>query len=107
MALSKRIVLGNGVAVSYHRVAGVNCITNVQNVIEVVSYTGKAKRAEERAALAAGEPMDVYMEAAYYEAPYEQGMSVGGAYAWLKANVPGLEGAADVLEDGQEPGEGR
>lgn len=106
MALSKRIELGNGVTVCYHRVAEVRIVTNVSAEITVISYTSMAKRAEEQAALAAEEPMDVYMEAAYYEAPYEQGMSVDGAYAWLKANVPGFAGASDVLEEGQEPGEG-
>lgn len=107
MALNKRIALGNGVAVNYHRVAEVRTITNASVEITVISYTSKAKRAEEQAALAAEEPMNVYMEAAYYEAPYDQHMSVDGAYAWLKANRPEFEGAGDVLEEGQEPGGGR
>ncbi len=106
MALSKRIALGNGVAVNYHRVAEVRTITNASVEITVISYTSKAKRAEEQAALAAEEPMDVYMEAAYYEAPYDQHMTVDSAYEWIKANVPEFEGATDVLEAGQGAGEG-
>lgn len=98
MALSKRVGLGNGVVVNYHRVAEVRTITNVATEVTVTSYTSKSKRAEEQAALAAGEPMDVYMEAAYYEAPYDQHMSVDSAYEWLKT-LPEFEGAADVLED--------
>lgn len=98
MGLSKRISLGNGVTVNYHRVVSVNCIVNLQNVVEVASYTSKSKRAEEQAAIAAEEPMDIYMEAAYYEAPYDQSMTVDSAYEWLKG-LPEFEGATDVLEE--------
>lgn len=132
MALNKRIGLGNGVVVSYHRVASVVIATNVQTGIEVASYTSEGKRAEEaawyeeaalreelsrkadgglaeeeRAVLATEqEPMDVYVETRMYVAPYDQGMTVGSAYAWLKANVPEFEGATDALEAGQGAGDG-
>ena len=101
MALSKRIALPSGVQVNYHRVVGVRTIVNVQNVIEVASYTSRAKREEERAAVASAEPMDVYLETGIYEAPYDPGMTPEAAYAWLKANRPEFEGASDVLEGGQ------
>lgn len=100
MALSKRVALGNGIATNYHRVVTLNIVTNAQNLIEVASYTSRAKRAEEKSALAAGEPMDVYVGTAIHAAPYDQEMTVEGAYAWLKANAPEFEGAADVLEEG-------
>lgn len=100
MALNKRISLGNGVTVNYHRVAEVRTITNISTDISVISYTSKAKRAEEQTALAAGESMDVYMDGAVYSAPYDQTMTVESAYTWLKANVPDFEWATDVLEGG-------
>jgi len=102
MALSKKIGLGNGVVVNYHRVVRVDTITNVQNVIEVCSYTSKSKREEERDAIAAGEPFNVYTSTAWHVAPYDQFMTVEGAYEWLKSNVPDFEGASDVLEEDEE-----
>lgn len=99
MALSKRITLPNGIACDYHRVVSLSIVTNVANLVEACSYTSEAKRAEERAATAAGEAMDVYTATRYYEAPYDQGMTVEGAYAWLKANVEEFADAEDVLED--------
>lgn len=99
MALSKKIGLGNGVVVNYHRVVRVDIVTNVQNTIEVCSYTSKSKREEERDALAAGEPFNVFTSTAWHAAPYDQTMTVESAYDWLKANVAEFEGASDVLED--------
>lgn len=103
MALSKRVALGNGVATNYHRVVSVAPVVNVQTTVEVASYTSRAKREEERAALAEGAVMDVRVETSVHVLPYADGMTVRAAYEWLKANVPALEGASDVLEDGQEP----
>lgn len=104
MALSKRIALPSGVQVCYHRVTRIDTIVNVQNVVEVASYTSRAKREEERAAVASSEPMDVFVEAVAYEAPYDPGMAPEAAYLWLKASRPEFEGAADVLEAGQGEG---
>lgn len=98
MALSKRVALGNGVTVNYHRVVGFNVTTNVQNTIEVASYTSRAKRAEEEAAVAASEPMNVYIETVYHSVPYDPTMTVAGAYEYLKT-LPEFEGAVDVLDD--------
>lgn len=98
MALSKRIALGNGVTVNYHRVVGIRVTTNVQNTIEVASYTSRAKRAEEEAAIETGEPMNVYIDTVYHTVPYDQEMTVVSAYAHLKT-LPEFAGAADVLEE--------
>ena len=46
MALNKKIELDSGVVVNYHRVVSVNKITNIQNIIEVASYTSEDKRDE-------------------------------------------------------------
>lgn len=123
MALSKRTTLPSGVQVNYHRVVRIDKIVNVQNVIEVASYTSRAKREEERAwyeeearrsslagrdaltdeerALLDSEHagMDVYVETGIYDTPYDPGMTPEAAYQWLKSNRPEFEGAADVLEE--------
>lgn len=100
MALSKRTTLPNGVQVNYHRIVKIDKIVNVQNVVEVASYTSRAKREEERAALLSEDPtMDVYIETGIYETPYDPGMTPEVAYRWLKDNLPEFEGAADVLEE--------
>ena len=103
MALHLKRTLPNGVSVEYHRVVRVDCITNVARVIEVASYTSAAKRAEEKAKTAPGEPMDVYMETRFYEAPPSNaGMSCAEAYAYLKT-LPEFDGATDEPEsDAQE-----
>lgn len=102
MALYLERTLPNGVTVEYHRVVRVDEMTNVQTTVEVASYTSAGKRAEEKAALETGEPMDVYTSTKLYVAPWsESGMSTADAYAWLK-ELDEYEGASDVLEDGQE-----
>lgn len=94
MALSKKIGLGNGVVVNYHRVVSVNTITNVQNIIEVASYTSRSKREDEIAALKNGEEMNIYIETQFFNADYDQSMTVEGAYNYLKT-LPEFEGATD------------
>lgn len=101
MGLSKMIALGSGVTINYHRIVGVNTITNVSNVIEVAGYTSRAKRAEEKAALESGEPMNVYVDTSYIDVPYDQAMTINSAYAYIK-ELPEYEGATDVLEVGDE-----
>ena len=102
MALSKKIGLGNGVVVNYHRVVSVNTITNVANIIEIASYTSRTKREEERDAVSGGEPMNIYIHTRFENAPYDQTMTVEGAYEWVKANVPDFEGASDVFDEAED-----
>lgn len=94
MALSKKIGLGNGVVVNYHRVVSVNVVTNVQNIIEVASYTSRSKREEEIEATANGSEMNVYIHTRYFSADYNQNMTVEGAYNYLKT-LSEFEGASD------------
>ena len=94
MALLKEIELDSGVTVCYHRVVSVNTITNVSNVIEVASYTSRAKREEEQEAVSGGEPMDIFISTRFENAPYDQTMTVAGAYEWLKG-LPEFADAAD------------
>lgn len=92
MALIKEIELESGVPVRYHRVVSVNTITNVANIIEVASYTSQEKREVEQAAVSNGEPMNIYIHTRFENAPYDQTMTVEGAYGWLK-NIPEFSGA--------------
>lgn len=98
MALRKAIEVGDGVVTNYHRIVSVNTITNVQNTVEVASYTSQAKREEEREAVANGTAMNVYIATRYEVAEYDQEMTVAGAYEWLKANIQDFTDAEDVLE---------
>ena len=100
MALSKHITLGNGVTTNYHRIVSVNTITNVANIIELASYTSRAKREEEAEATANGTEMDVFIHTQLFNAAYDPGMTVTRAYEWLKANVADFADAEDVYDEG-------
>lgn len=84
MALYKDLEQTNGVITKYHRIVSMNIITNIQNVIEVASYTSQEKREEEIQALEQGLEHNIYINTIYMNAPYDQTMSVESAYEWLK-----------------------
>lgn len=84
MALSKEIVLENGITVNYHRVVSVNNITNHASIIEVASYTSATKRQEEQTALTNNQPMNVFISTQYLSKEYTQTLDVDAAYAYLK-----------------------
>lgn len=96
MALIKEITLENGIIINYHRVVSVNNITNHSSIIEVASYTSKAKREEEKLALENNEPMNVFIHTRYMEIPYDQSLEVGSAYQYLKT-LPEFIGYTDDL----------
>ena len=98
MALSTEQELPSGVILRYWRVVGLDIGTNVQNTIEVCGYTSQAKREAERAAIEAGEPFDVFTDTRWHVAPYDQEMTIAGAYEWLKENIDEFKEAQDVLE---------
>lgn len=110
MGLKKHVTLSNGVQLNYHRIAVMTQHVNVATILEVQSYTSKAKRVEEKAALAANQEAgevvvecDVYVEGTFYNLPYDAEMTIPGAYGYLKG-LPEFEGATDVLElDAEEP----
>lgn len=101
MALIKEIELDSGVSVRYHRIVSVNTVTNVQDTLEIASYTSQAKREAEKSALASGEPMDVFISTRYVPAPFGSCPTVTRAYEWLKANVGDFAEAEDVYDDGE------
>ena len=84
MALDKEIEQSNGVVTKYHRIVSMNIITNIQNIIEVASYTSQVKRNEEVTAVQEGNEHDIYISTIFMSAPYNQGMTIELAYEWLK-----------------------
>lgn len=84
MAILKEIELPSGVTVNYHRVVSVNNITNHASIIEVASYTSKAKREEEKSAIERGESMDVFIDTKNIPLEYDQYLNVVSAYDYLK-----------------------
>lgn len=95
MALDKQIVSESGVPLNYHRIVGISIYTNVQNIIEVRSYTSEEKRKEEADAVATDGVMNVYSEGEYYVTPYEQSMTIKNAYEYLKT-LSKFEDAKDI-----------
>lgn len=90
MALEKQIELDNGVVVNYHRIASINKITNNTTIIEVNSYTSKAKRQEEVEALLKGQetgeaiPINVFVNATYINKDYVENETIKDLYEYLK-----------------------
>ena len=104
MGLSKEITASNGIPLNYHRITSITIITNVQNIVEVSSYTSQEKREEERAmieALAAGDneaSCDVYIDTDYINMRYDPDMNITSAYNAVK-ELDRYRGADDVFEE--------
>lgn len=98
MALNKKIELDSGVVVNYHRVVSVNTITNLQNVIEVASYTSREKRSEEKNWNPSMPITSVFIDTNYFVAPYDQNMTIESSYHWVKENIERFADAEDVLD---------
>ena len=102
MALQIKIELDNGININYHRVTSLNKITNISNTIEVSSYTNEKQREKEKVyqelqkKSANGEELtpeeeqqleqgiDIYINTNYINVPYDQTMTIEGAYEYLK-----------------------
>lgn len=93
MAIIKEIELENGVKVNYHRVVSINKITNVQNIIEVASYTNKQKRKEE--AQNQGEETNIFIYTTYLNTPYNEEINISNVYEYLKT----LEQFKNAVDD--------
>ena len=96
MAIKKDVELANGVVLTYHRVVRIQSIVNHSSLIEVQSYISKQKRLLEKAT---NYSSNVYIEATYYNIPYDPELNVVKAYEYIKS-LPEFEGAEDVLEEG-------
>ena len=93
MALIKEIELDNGVKVNYHRVVSINKVTNVQNIIEIASYTSKEKRQEEIEKN--GQEMNVFIHTSYISTEYNANINIENVYDYLKT----LEQFKDAIND--------
>lgn len=91
MALYKPIEMDNGIVLSYHRIASLNIITNVYNIIEVQSYLSNEKRMNEKEDIDAE---NIYLNAEYICVDYDQDMSINSAYEKLKT-MDKFSGATD------------
>lgn len=90
MALIKEILLKNGVKVSYHRIVGINNITNNTSIINVYSYINKNKREEEKQKGS----LNVFIAQRNFEKEYDKNLNVVSAYSYLKT-LPEFENALD------------
>lgn len=95
MALYKEIEQVNGVITNYHRIVSVNVVTNIQNTIEIASYTSQQKREEEIEAIKNGTGCNVFIKTTYKVTDYDKDMTVDAAYEWLKT-LPEFSGSEDV-----------
>lgn len=91
MALRKDIIQEDGVTTSYHRILFLMTTTNRQNSIAVVSYVNAASRDGEKT----GSMPQPYMRSISYELAYDETMTIGAAYEYLKS-LPKFEDAEDV-----------
>lgn len=94
MGLSKRVTLANGVQTNYHRIRTIMHDVGNKTLVDVVSYTSRAKREEEREA---GGLIETCVAVEWHEHDYDDALTVADAYEWLKTTET-FEGATDVLE---------
>lgn len=113
MALSIEITQPNGVPTRYHRIVQLSIVPNRGNFLEMASYVDvsgrEAERDFQRANTEHEYPLPTFPFVAGYriELPYDQDMTIEGAYEALKAmdvfkgakNVP-ADGSADQPEEG-------
>jgi len=95
MALYKEIEETSGIITKYHRIVSVNVVTNIQNIIEIASYTSQEKREEEIDAIKNRTECNVYIKTTYRSTNYNKDMTVDTAYEWLKT-LPEFSGSEDV-----------
>lgn len=91
MALFKEIKQDDGVTTSYHRILFIQTTINRQNSIAVLSYANTDSREAEKSATM----RQPYVKSITYETAYDENMTVGAAYEYLKTR-PEFEGAVDI-----------
>lgn len=92
MALYKEIKQSDGVLTTYHRILYLMANVNSHNSIAVVSYVDVDSRQNDLVENGDNRP---YRNATTYECPYDENMTVEGAYNYLKT-LPQFEEALDV-----------
>lgn len=89
MALKKEIKQNDGVVTGYHRILFVQKTINSHDSIAVLSYVDKESRDKEEQ----GERP--YKVSITFEKEYDEGMTIEGAYEYLKT-LPEFEGSEDI-----------
>lgn len=89
MALFKAIKQPNGVVTNYHRILFVQSTINSHISISVISYIDEEGRKSD---IGDCEPYKISIT---YEKPYEENITIGQAYTYLKT-LPEFNGAEDV-----------
>ena len=83
MALNKKIENDNGIITNYHRIMGINNITNKETQIIVYSYANEEKRLEEENAKPEKEIFNV-ISSEMITKEYEEDFDVVKGYEYLK-----------------------
>lgn len=117
MALEKKVELKNGVILKYHRIAALNKITNIANIIEVNSYVSEKQRLkekryqelqkrnsdkekltkEEKQELEEG--INVLVDVEYINLNYDKDMTIEQAYAYIET-LDKYKEDKDILKEG-------
>ena len=86
MALSKDIVLDNGITLNYHRIDSTSNITNKISIIRVVSYINKEQRNKEKEWDETHniESVNLFLNDKCYTKDYDKNLNVDIAYEYLK-----------------------
>ena len=87
MALTKNVLLDNGVSVSYHRIVSITNVTNKTILIEVASYTNQYKREEEKEKINSKEKMNIFISTEYITVPYNENYNIKLAYEHIKTSA--------------------
>lgn len=87
MALKKQIELDNGITVNYHRIVGINKITNNCNIVEISSYTSEKQREKEIEYYKSEDEdktMNVFIDTTYVNMEYNENITIEEIYKYLK-----------------------
>lgn len=96
MAISKHLVMPNGVPLEYWRIVSLTTVVNNQSIIEVAGYVNQGKREEEQNA-DVEHGSSAYIETIYINIDYDPNMSVAKAYEYLKT-LEEFSGSEDVID---------
>ena len=90
MGLKKQIELENGIILNYHRITGINKVTNNSTIIEISSYISEIQRQKEQEALIQSQetgetvPINVFINTVYVNKEYVEDETIKDLYEFLK-----------------------
>ncbi len=83
MAISKQIILDNGISTNYHRIMSVMNITNFSSIIEIKSYVSQKARDLEKNKTPE-QRVNVFTSTEYITKDYNETFDIVEAYNYLK-----------------------